>query len=214
MPRAQRLSASQTWSPMGGAYIRTNDGGVLNASRRHRLGHLETGGENQAATECSTPLGVTDLVTRGHGPDQLSEGGCVLNASRRHRLGHATGRGNAGKPEVCSTPLGVTDLVTRPAENCSDWFRSAQRLSASQTWSLRLQRRCRLLSRVLNASRRHRLGHHSAATCCACLACAQRLSASQTWSLPGRADSRSAASCAQRLSASQTWSRDRAGQRR
>ena len=59
---AQRLSASQTWSPIGtvGLYFVQD---VLNASRRHRLGHLDQPTEDELHEACSTPLGVTDLVT-------------------------------------------------------------------------------------------------------------------------------------------------------
>ncbi len=85
---AQRLSASQTWSrrlrwPRRGAVT-----GVLNAFRRHRLGHAAGLPVLPDLEVCSTPFGVTDLVTvvglaRGARP------GRVLNAFRRHRLGHS-----------------------------------------------------------------------------------------------------------------------------
>ncbi len=133
---------------------------VLNASRRHRLGH--------AARRCALP---------GRGR--------VLNASRRHRLGHGRRRCTLRREFGCSTPLGVTDLVTRrwrgsaPAgagaqrlSASQTWSQDrrrvrrarpsgAQRLSASQTWSRRRPLRRRSRSDVLNASRRHRLGHVS-----------------------------------------------------
>ena len=157
--RAQRLSASQTWSH-GSFEQSMSDVVVLNASRRHRLGHPRTAafyGTGFAA--CSTPLGVTDLVTDW--PIVKLGRRRVLNASRRHSLVTAAASVHLSPVQMCSTPLGVTDLVT-----------------------IVVHRRILRLGVVLNASRRHRLGHLEL-----------RLSVGS----PGR--------CAQRLSASQTWSR-------
>ena len=180
---AQRLSASQTWSPgpaSGAAWPRT----VLNASRRHRLGH-----SRQAVTVttreplCSTPLGVTDLVTiwATVGDGRVPESAQRLSASQTwsQAVRHDSGRRRVSAQRLsasqtwsrcdrfhaclvvrCSTPLGVTDLVTR-----------RQPIGWPKRW------------RVLNASRRHRLGHLATARKNSLMRGAQRLSASQTWSL-------------------------------
>ena len=159
--RAQRLSASQTWSRIAVGRAVIGRGRVLNASRRHRLGHQEPPHARQ---------------------DRLAHR--VLNASRRHRLGHAIDVDVAGGRSMCSTPLGVTDLVTRDSSTSTSRTSAsrAQRLSASQTWSLNCSRRSTGNDLVLNASRRHRLGHCLARTGAAGNTSAQRLSASQTWS--------------------------------
>src|SRR5581483_2802249 len=110
---------------------------------------------------CSTPFGVTDLVT-------------VSNLV------------NFGRDAMCSTPFGVTDLVTPGL--LVDLFAvfRAQRLSASQTWSQeyclhhRFQEFC---AQRLSASQtwsRFRASRSPAKS----RECAQRLSASQTWSPP------------------------------
>ncbi len=155
---------------------------VLNASRRHRLGHVRAGGSRIGAGACSTPLGVTDLVTRP--------------ASRRSRPQMSAQRLSASqtwsrrerprprrRPDECSTPLGVTDLVTTAhcavghrCRECStplgvtDLVTRSARAGRSAVGVLNASRRHRLghdrdviaafaASRVLNASRRHRLGH-------------------------------------------------------
>ncbi len=202
--RAQRLSASQTWSRPDLA---------LAAARE----------------QCSTPFGVTDLVTRRAG-NLERRGDGVLNAFRRHRLGHPYRDAAAGLREQCSTPFGVTDLVTSWT-SFSVWFATcAQRLSASQTWSRlapsNLQSLCACAQRlsasqtwslgkdelvedaadVLNAFRRHRLGHPTRPC---------RRTRRGRCSTPfgvtdlvtrGRDRGRYRGRGAQRLSASQTWS--------
>ena len=109
---AQRLSASQTWSPFdtGGEFKTVSGAQRLSASQT--WSPCVPGRTRAAAKMCSTPLGVTDLVTRGDGAYQPT-----LSAE-------------------CSTPLGVTDLVTG---------RGGLALI--------------VVIVVLNASRRHRLGH-------------------------------------------------------
>ena len=178
---AQRLSASQTWSR--DEWRRADPAvRVLNASRRHRLGHSDRLALDALEAACSTPLGVTDLVTLctcaddllrwraqrlsasqtwspgpGHARRQVVD---VLNASRRHRLGHA-------RPTMCCSRTETVLNASRRhrlghAEGRVENFGSAlcaQRLSASQTWSLVSRPLGQLRRRVLNASRRHRLGH-------------------------------------------------------
>ncbi len=201
---AQRLSASQTWSrrPRVQDPVRS-----LSCSTPFGVTDLVTVTRSRAGTAsrtCSTPFGVTDLVTvRGtSGMVPLA----VLNAFRRHRLGHVRPAPAPSSAGVCSTPFGVTDLVTWWRTPTRGGARGAQRLSASQTWSrppwrrlprgssvLNAFRRHRLGHRsagkwsyaggaVLNAFRRHRLGHHRDSPRPRCRPCAQRLSASQTWS--------------------------------
>ena len=133
---------------------------VLNASRRHRLGHWP---RERSSCRYRGVLNASRRHRLGHttGPAARCAGRCVLNASRRHRLGHQRRRGH-GRHRI---------------------FR-AQRLSASQTWSRRGERSRPFLT-----------------------ACAQRLSASQTWSHSERRSTHARMTCAQRLSASQTWSR-------
>ena len=158
---------------------------------------------------CSTPLGVTDLVTRCAVDRGISRAQDVLNASRRHRLGHTlASRTSSSRASVLNASrrhrLGHGGSRGPPGVAAC----GAQRLSASQTWSrspasawkpsslvLNASRRHRLGHRagrcrfpdrdhVLNASRRHRLGHAVLAQLelLLGLARAQRLSASQTWS--------------------------------
>ena len=182
-PCAQRLSASQTWSrlfprgrgsrpacstPLGVTDLVTGHDHhgrdarvlVLNASRRHRLGHRHDEEPIQRHLRCSTPLGVTDLVTtRSKTPRRSSARAQRLSASQTwSRLFDAV---ELARSTECSTPLGVTDLVTLTADPVNTNVQSAQRLSASQTWSRTYgDTACRRLW-VLNASRRHRLGHTS-----------------------------------------------------
>ena len=192
--RRQVLNASRRHRLGHGAHLnrkRRSGAKVLNASRRHRLGHndatikrlIKPGAQRLSASQtwslavlmisalrgsrCSTPLGVTDLVTRGGqvGPDQRPE---VLNASRRHRLGHTA--------DLC-LPQARRDVLNASRRH---------RLGHSVCGALINSR-----TRVLNASRRHRLGHDIRNTLDQCAEGAQRLSASQTWSLqqpalPGR----------------------------
>ncbi len=162
---AQRLSASQTWSHEARRTPR-HHGTVLNAFRRHRLGHATACALPRDPGKCSTPFGVTDLVTAG-----------------RRAVPAAHGR--------CSTPFGVTDLVTCGSASGVADSPSAQRLSASQTWS-RSRRAVRMTA----------------------VRCAQRLSASQTWSRRPMVPPARIVSCAQRLSASQTWSLAASSRRR
>ena len=222
---AQRLSASQTWSRR--RRCRHGRGRrVLNASRRHRLGHpacrfrladacaqrLSASqtwsrygtSRGECRTWCSTPLGVTDLVTMAARSSAAKRD--VLNASRRHRLGHG-GRRSGGRDGVggaqrlsasqtwsrgvggyhlankmCSTPLGVTDLVTPEAPSpCDTPLMCSTPLGVTDlvTWA---DRGGGGGASVLNASRRHRLGHTHVAAGSNRLSRAQRLSASQTWS--------------------------------
>ncbi len=110
--------------------------GVLNAFRRHRLGHCRLEAGVNPRSLCSTPFGVTDLVTRGFQGRGVGIR-LVLNAFRRHRLGHLPSAVHAFEAEMCSTPFGVTDLVTRTDPAGRRRTGRAQRLSASQTWSRR-----------------------------------------------------------------------------
>ena len=207
---------------------------VLNASRRHRLGHVRVR-QNRSQATCSTPLGVTDLVTgRFCGNVRPFPGGAQrLSASQtwsRARLGtktrglgqllcstplgvtdfgHATAAADGRRGPVCSTPLGVTDLVTDALGHrerdpaCSTPLgvtdlvtRLANVAPRAAVMVLNASRRHRLghstlprivqrgrMTVVLNASRRHRLGHHHLGTpSTEPSPSAQRLSASQTWS--------------------------------
>ena len=148
---AQRLSASQTWSPP----CTTETASLKKCSTPLGVTDLVTPlpPTSNGAIECSTPLGVTDLVTldrdvclsarqvlnasRRHrlGPRRRLTGSAswVLNASRRHRLGHGQPMSGDVVTPVCSTPLGVTRLVTTGLVHSR--MLGAQRLSASQTWS-------------------------------------------------------------------------------
>ena len=158
---AQRLSASQTWSrrirrggvlrhdgcstPLGVTDLVTAATrgahpmiAVLNASRRHRLGHSSSVTRPAPTSRCSTPLGVTDLVT----------------PRRRNR--HLT-------RTACSTPLGVTDLVTRRGRTSGQWDAAVLNASRRHRLGHGFAQLLPLAGRlVLNASRRHRLGHHRA----------------------------------------------------
>ena len=109
----------------------------------------------------------------------------VLNAFRHHRGSHpyAALRCRVGH-STCSTPFGITEVLT-PFGRAPQPRRlaCAQRLSASQRFSLSLLLHPGLHLLVLNAFRHHR-GSHCALMRAArpAAACAQRLSASQRFS--------------------------------
>ncbi len=133
---------------------------VLNASRRHRLGHPVGLGRRRGRFHRAQRLSASQTWSRCSAMRPGSTGRQVLNASRRHRLGHACRSTGSLAIEQCSTPLGVTDLVTTQLTGGMSPRRGAQRLSASQTWSLvPTTVDGSPSSMVLNASRRHRLGH-------------------------------------------------------
>ena len=141
---------------------------VLNAFRRHRQGHGSRRGDDLVAVECSTPSGVIVRDTRGP-PAQPAPIRRVLNAFRRHRQGHSA----AGMPYLIG--------------------RSAQRLPASSSGTLRKLRRTRRPPPVLNAFRRHRQGHSATQqTKAAAPIRAQRLPASSSGTRHPRAGERPA----------------------
>src|SRR5262249_28354067 len=143
---AQRLSASQTWS-RGRGQRPAHLPDVLNASRRHRLGHASMAATKAADVLCSTPLGVTDLVT--------SASWCRRSTTSSAQRLSASQTWSPELREIssriikCSTPLGVTDLVTHRWVSPHHRVEGAQRLSASQTWSHGPARRAATLCRVL-----------------------------------------------------------------
>ncbi len=150
---------------------------------------------------CSTPFGITDLITPDPAPvERLLP---VLNAFRHHRSHHRTFLSRVRIICRCSTPFGITDLITpsipvpsyprtcaqRPsASQISSQSirrthcprcRGAQRLSASQISSPRESIRQRHTDQVLNAFRHHRSHHGRRPADSSWITCAQRLSASQ-----------------------------------
>ncbi len=182
---AQRLSASQTWSRPAATEVHASVSPVLNAFRRHRLGHSIGPPGGSSSAWCSTPFGVTDLVTRAAAvPAACGDGAQRLSASqtwsRRIRPHSAPATRGAQRLSASQT------WSRRGASRILGARGSAQRLSASQTWS--------------RDPRSHDDRHPGRA---------QRLSASQTWSPQGDRLRKPASSGAQRLSASQTWSRVR-----
>ena len=133
---------------------------LLNARRRHRLGHA-------APSPPTSTLAV------------------LLNARRRHRLGHAgdligssggswsaqrpkaSSSGSPGRarrrrswPAGCSTPEGVIVWVTAPLRRSPGVRRDCSTPEGVIVWVTRSARHCiSLAAMLLNARRRHRLGH-------------------------------------------------------
>ncbi len=160
VPSAQRLSASLLSSqPSSG--LTSPHRVVLNAFRHHCCHHLRQFAELLFALRCSTPFGITAVIT----PDRDG-----YEMSNR-----------------CSTPFGITAVITPtiprtcPALNCAQRLSasllsshvarvllplitgSAQRLSASLLSSLESGREDRSASLVLNAFRHHCCHHNTAA---------------------------------------------------
>ena len=85
-------------------------------------------------TRCSTPLGVTDLVTPAGSGSAGGQCQCSTPLGVTDLVTPLEPRWLLATGERCSTPLGVTDLVTH-ADSFLVHAIGAQRLSASQTWS-------------------------------------------------------------------------------
>ena len=154
---AQRLSASPKWcTAIADRRWRCRQR-VLNAFRHHRSGHGFAGRRVRSAmSECSTPFGITEVVTAAIPRSWTSDVRCSTPfgiteaALRRYDLA-------AAADCLCSTPFGITEVGTTRSE-----------------------RRPRDLRRVLNAFRHHRSGHTGTTACRSGVGlCAQRLSASQ-----------------------------------
>ena len=127
---------------------------VLNAFRHHRGSHIPRGGTSCHRLWCSTPFGITEVVTFAVPDECDSRGQCstpfgitevvttvypchvdaiqVLNAFRHHRGSHNLHWHYYRSLYGCSTPFGITEVVTSALSVCLLWYRSAQRLSASQ----------------------------------------------------------------------------------
>ena len=86
-------------------------GGLLNARRRHRLGH---GADSIRATASANSAQRPKASSSGsHGSRRgINVGRSLLNARRRHRLGHASRSASVGAGRCCSTPEGVIVWVT------------------------------------------------------------------------------------------------------
>src|SRR5262245_19092142 len=111
---------------------------------------------------CSTPRGVIGFSTGPYRFANLADNR-VLNASRRHRLLHKTASGAFPGPSLSAQRLAASSASPRHPLALAKGFRiRAQRLAASSASPPSSRRSCRAPSRVLNASRRHRLLHPSA----------------------------------------------------
>ena len=157
---AQRPKASSSWSPIPASRLRHHRVHLLNARRRHRLGHHVAGRVHGRPDDL---LNARRRHRLRHSllNDDGSSRPRLLNARRRHRLGHAVpppwrprrsrsaqrpkassswsrdgASRSTGDPAACSTPEGVIVLVTRG----------------------RTVLRGAILE-LLNARRRHRLDH-------------------------------------------------------
>ncbi len=184
-PSAQRLAASSSGSQPAARALATGPVRVLNASRRHRLG--SPGGRHRPICcniWCSTPRGV--IVWVGSGSVARPARSALLNASRRLRRVRLSVRMPLLWQHCCSTPRGVfvgfglgrplpgdvlrllnaSRRLRRVRTPCSaaatPATSSAQRLAASSSGSPSIPRFPCPSPSVLNASRRHRLGHTSA----------------------------------------------------
>src|SRR6266540_3366648 len=128
---------------------------------------------------CSTPFGITEMITRRAGETVL----CltwVLNAFRHHRDDHFPASCGPVRGFGCSTPFGITEMITCDGE------------------------RQRATEHVLNAFRHHRDDH--AAECLASRAeqsgCSTPFGITEM--ITGRRNGmKTSEFCAQRLSASQ-----------
>ena len=159
---------------------------MLNAFRHHCCRHDRVEHTLSTRLVCSTPFGITAVVTRGVRVEGGHESPCstpfgitavvtagrprwparrtVLNAFRHHCCRHGSAQGRGGRSDRrCSTPFGITAVVTRVAVSRRYLMRGAQRLSASLLSSpkTRLLRRehgrgAQRLSASLLSSRRRR----------------------------------------------------------
>ena len=130
---AQRLSASQTWSRRRPGSWGDRFVGAQRLSASQTWSHRGHGG-GYGYLKCSTPLGVTDLVTGRHSAEKTG-GKRAQRLSASQTWSQPLELIEWQTDFMCSTPLGVTDLVTTPRGAGRSGCGCAQRLSASQTWS-------------------------------------------------------------------------------
>ena len=203
---AQRLSASQRCS-RGGLRLRQGIPAVLNAFRHHSGAHAMAQMHAGQPVECSTPFGITAVLTIGP-LDSTKSYLVVLNAFRHHSGAHSADAMVAFRVLLCSTPFGITAVLTwqvRVTYNfhmpvCSTPFGITAVLTR-----VGVSRHRRVP--VLNAFRHHSGAHSESGTRSGCCGLsAQRLSASQRCSLDPIEYLDPRATGAQRLSASQRCS--------
>ncbi len=156
---AQRLSASQISSRHVGGLLPRHQC-VLNAFRHHRSHH---GGWAWFAYtpwgQCSTPFGITDLITGR----KTGATGTAYGCSTPFGITDLITTFLLASFLLlcwCSTPFGITDLITTPVNDMVPTVACAQRLSASQISSLSAAETNKSKRHVLNAFRHHR-SHHS-----------------------------------------------------
>ena len=152
-PSAQRLSASQISSPP------TCRRGTFPAASAQRLSASQissqaTEAHQKALEGCSTPFGITDLITRRRprgsrlpfraqrlSASQISSRPRTLNfpfkisSAQRLSASQISSLRRSERREsgwACSTPFGITDLITVARPTLPASRSSAQRLSASQ----------------------------------------------------------------------------------
>jgi len=85
---------------------------VLNAFRHHRDHHHLAGGTDERTNHrCSTPFGITEIITRQTPePEEARED--LLNAFRHHRDHHNRCCAGFFRSSWCSTPFGITEIIT------------------------------------------------------------------------------------------------------
>ena len=185
---------------------------LLNARRRHRLGHGADAGGSATTSEsaqrpkassswspasstasispnsgCSTPEGVIVLITAPASRSAAASLG-LLNARRRHRLGHGDRAHEPMAGHGCSTPEGVIVLITAGLTSRAT---AATVCSTPEGVIVLITDRRRdhpgVAPVLLNARRRHRLDHPVRRLGrCRPRRAAQRPKASSSWSPTGR----------------------------
>ena len=156
--RAQRLPASQRFSLQLRAPERLVQL-VLNAFRHHSGSHMTDPSRKSTPTSAQR-LPASQRFSHRVGREGRLRLHGVLNAFRHHSGSHAFGTPVKMVEQVkCSTPSGITAVLTPRSGSRSVSPDGAQRLPASQRFSLLRSPPSRSDRRVLNAFRHHSGSH-------------------------------------------------------
>jgi len=178
---------------------------VLNAFRHHGVSRKAVD-ELPKLLACVLNAFRHHGVSRAHSSEQKHRAEWVLNAFRHHGVSRSTvPRKKPTVEPMCSTPFGITEfrgIISRGNKRC---LTSAQRLSASRSFAVGLQRLGQQLGLVLNAFRHHGVSRPgNSCGLASSLACSTPFGITE---FRGRGLERHPSNClrAQRLSASRSF---------